>query len=148
MGAIRRIFLHCSDSPDDRDIGVKEIEQWHLERGFREIGYHHVVRRNGIIEVGRYENGDGVLIGAEIGAHAKGHNADSLGICWVGRDKMTPEQRTSLFKLLASLLKLHGLDVDDVYGHYEVDPKKTCPNVVMPVFRADLRAFLALAETA
>lgn len=142
---IRRLVVHCSDSPDLLDIGVKEIRVWHTTpppsgRGWRDIGYHYVVRRSGLVEVGRYENGDSVLEGAEIGAHVAGNNADSLGICWVGRDKIAPAQKAALLKLLKHLMSLHGVEVDNVLGHGELNPAKTCPRLDMAGIRLALRS--------
>lgn len=148
MSTIARIVLHCSDSPDIVDIGVKEIKAYHTAgppsgRGWSDIGYHYVVRRNGVVEVGRYENGDSVLEGKEIGAHVRGHNSDSLAICWVGRTSMTAPQRGSLIKLLRHLMQTHSLLTEDVLGHYELDPKKTCPNIDMVSFRYALSGAMA-----
>jgi len=59
------------------DIGVDEIREWHIkERGWKDIGYHYVIRRDGTIELGRPVT--------EVGAHCKGYNKNSIGICLVG----------------------------------------------------------------
>lgn len=133
---IHLIVLHCSDSPDHMDIGAEEIRSWHLERGWSDIGYHFVVRRNGVVEAGRPVD--------KMGAHVAGHNKGSLGICWVGRYATTEEQDDALLMLVASHLIEHGLDVDAVRGHREVAPLsgKTCPNIDMVQFREDLRRYL------
>lgn len=136
MRKIHRVIIHCSDSPDARDLGAKEIKQWHTDpvskggRGFKNIGYHAVVRRNGSIESGRPES--------EVGAHVKGHNSDSLGVVWVGRTRMTEVQKESLIEQIWDWIDQYGLTVNDVYGHHELDPKKTCPNFQMDKFRQEL----------
>ncbi len=130
---IKQLVLHCSDSPDSMvEIGVKEITKWHQERGWRTCGYHYVIRRSGKIEFGRAE--------FEVGAHVKGHNDDTIGICWVGRDKLGFEQERVLMGLVKSLLIKYKLDVSDVVGHRELAPLsgKTCPNLDMDAFRAKL----------
>ena len=53
MRKINLIVIHCSDTYARMDIGVNEIRQWHLQRGFNDIGYHYVIRRDGAIEQGR-----------------------------------------------------------------------------------------------
>jgi len=59
------------------DIGVHEIRDWHVnENAWRDIGYHYVIRRSGEIEEGRPEE--------QPGAHVRGRNSDSIGICLVG----------------------------------------------------------------
>lgn len=73
---LKEIIVHCSATRPSQDIGAAEIRKWHLERGFNDIGYHYVIRRDGAIEKGRSLN--------VAGAHCKGHNAYSIGICLVG----------------------------------------------------------------
>lgn len=130
MRKIKRIVIHCSDSPDSIDFGARDIKDWHLERGWSDIGYHWVVRRSGIVEKGRDES--------IAGAHVAGHNKDTIGICWVGRDKPAPKQLDGLLRLVARVGRAYGLGPLDVYGHYELDGRKTCPNFDMDWFRAEL----------
>jgi N-acetylmuramoyl-L-alanine amidase len=73
---IRYIVVHCAATPASMDIGRKEIDLWHRQRGFLEIGYHSVIRRDGTIEAGRALD--------RPGAHALGFNEISLGVCLVG----------------------------------------------------------------
>lgn len=70
------IVVHCSATPPGSDIGADEIDDWHRNRGFDCIGYHAVIRRDGQIEFGRHFD--------EPGAHVKGHNYQSVGVCMVG----------------------------------------------------------------
>lgn len=59
------------------DIGAEEIRRWHVGRnGWSDIGYHAVIRRSGDMDHGRK-----IEI---VGAHAYGHNSDSIGVCLVG----------------------------------------------------------------
>jgi N-acetyl-anhydromuramyl-L-alanine amidase AmpD len=126
---INSIIVHYSASPDHMDIGAKKIREWHLERGFKDIGYHYVIRRNGEIERGRPE--------AQMGAHARGHNAHSIGICWIGQSVMNPEQEKSLIGLINLLRGKYNLSIDAVLGHKEVGNTK-CPNLSMNRLRAEL----------
>lgn len=134
MAKIQKIVVHCSDSPDSRDVTVDEIRRWHTDmppkgRGWGDIGYQYVLTRDGTIHVGRPHNGDSILAGKEIGAHARGHNADSLSICLVGRKDFAPAQMLSLIYLIQQLRKQHWIPVSQVLGHYELDAGKTCPNI-------------------
>ena len=61
------VVVHCVDTSAKMDIGASEIRRWHQERGWKDIGYHFAVRRNGEIEKGRHH--------AEVGAHVLGYNA-------------------------------------------------------------------------
>jgi len=135
MRPIKLLVVHCSDSPDDRDIGAREIREWHTlpppkGRGFTDIGYHYVVRRSGVIEEGRPI--------AAVGAHVRGFNRLSIGICLVGRKDFDKRQLRALVSLLRSLLETFKLDAEDVVGHYELDSNKTCPNLPMGALRSEL----------
>lgn len=105
IGKIRYITVHAAATRPSLDIGAKEIRQWHLDRGWSDIGYHWVVRRDGSKENGR----DPSLQGAHVG----GHNAGNLGICMVGgvkesdgktpEDNFTTEQWITLFDMVKVL---------------------------------------------
>lgn len=105
------------------DIGVREIREWHLDRGWSDIGYHYVIRRNGNIEEGRPES--------YVGAHTIGKNDRSLAICLVGGDtergypNFTRKQFETLIYLINSLLLKYPKAT--VHGHNEFTTEKTCP---------------------
>lgn len=139
MRIITNIFIHCSDSPDNVLVTAKDIKKWHtddppLGNGWPDIGYHWVVLRDGTKEPGRPMKTPG--------AHVKGHNKYSIGICWVGRDEPTKLQYRALIKLVCELLVDFDLEVEDVLGHYEKDSDKTCPNLDMDQVRQDIKQAL------
>lgn len=124
MRKIDQIIIHCTATPEGREVTVAEIDSWHRQRGFDGIGYHYVIHLDGTVEAGRQLN--------EVGAHCKGHNSRSIGIAYVGgtdkdgnpKDTRTPEQRKSL-RLVVS----HFLDYfpeATVHGHREF-ANKACP---------------------
>ena len=77
MRKINEIVIHCSATRARADIGVGEIRQWHVQgNGWRDIGYHFVIRRDGGIEAGRPLD--------QAGSHVTGHNAGSIGLCLAG----------------------------------------------------------------
>ena len=76
MRYINEIILHCTATKEGIDFNATDIDRWHKERGFKKIGYHYVIRLDGTIEEGRPLE--------EMGAHATGHNAHSIGIVYVG----------------------------------------------------------------
>jgi N-acetylmuramoyl-L-alanine amidase len=121
---VNKLVVHHSASPratTTRDI----IEGWHLQRGFRSIGYHKVIEGDGAIKDGRSEE--------QMGAHTRGANANSLGICVVGNfehEEPTQEQISSLISVLDTWCKKHKLTGRDIYGHGEVPGGTTataCP---------------------
>ena len=118
MRDINLIVVHCSDSPDDRHVDAAEIHRWHLERGFDGIGYHKVIKRDGVVENGRPEYWSG--------AHAKGHNKNSLGVCLIGRDSFSDDQIVSLYYVLDDWRQKYPNA--KIVGHCDLDSGKTCPN--------------------
>lgn len=122
MREIKKIILHYSETPATWDGGVEEIRAWHKERGFTDIGYHYVIRKNGDIQAGR---------GLEwAGAHCKGQNEKSIGICYIGgedeKDDRTQMQRQALLDLIYSLKTVFPQHDITVHGHNEFSNKK-CP---------------------
>ena len=122
MRNIDSLIVHCSATPPEMDIGVYEIRRWHVEdNGWDDVGYHFVIRRDGAIEDGRriqYE-----------GAHTRGANANSIGVCLVGGQKecdFTLDQYESLANLIAQLaVRFPGIKV---LGHRDaVQTTKQCP---------------------
>jgi len=118
MREIDTAIVHCSASPQGRGDDAATIHDWHCERGFSGIGYHMVILENGVMQSGRPEYW--------IGAHARGHNAHSLGVCLIGEGgDATDEQMHSLSQLLMGWNhKYNGINV---IGHNDVNSHKTCP---------------------
>ncbi|MCK5605118.1 N-acetylmuramoyl-L-alanine amidase [Candidatus Pacearchaeota archaeon] len=135
MREIKKLIIHCTDSDDSLDIGFREINSWHHKNGWKSksgisCGYHFIIRKDGSIEQGRPQK--------EVGAHSYGQNRSSLGIVWVGRKDFNMRQNKSMRALIRGLMFKYNLSVTDVYGHYEFTDKKTCPNINMDIYRAEL----------
>ena len=113
---MKEIIIHCSATPNGRHHTAEDIHRWHLEKGWSGIGYHYVIGVDGIVETGRPEYW--------MGAHAKGHNKKSIGICLIGTDDFSEDQWCSL-KILVSKMICKYQDAK-VIGHNEVS-SKTCP---------------------
>jgi N-acetylmuramoyl-L-alanine amidase len=131
------VIVHCSDTPDypKEDpkfdlFGAEEIDIWHKQRKWVGIGYHWVIRRTGVIEVGRPET--------QMGAHTKGHNNDSIAICYVGTQVITVDQIAALNMLYGQIKDRHGITVDNWFTHNHFNPYKICPGFSMD----DLKAML------
>lgn len=124
MRKIDLIIVHCTATPEGKDFRAKDVDLWHRQRGFNKIGYHYLVDLNGTVEKGRDE--------AEIGAHCKGHNSDSIGVCYVGgldkygepKDTRTEAQKKSLRSLLTKLKMKYPSAV--IHGHRDF-AAKACP---------------------
>ena len=124
------MVVHCSATRPTQDVGVREITQWHVQRGFDTVGYHYVIRRNGEMETGRPEKA--------IGAHAKGHNAKSIGVCLVGgvdgtgkpANNFTDAQFVTLRRLLD---ELHTRYPDArILGHRDLSPDRNGDGIITP----------------
>ena len=125
MRQIKEIIVHCADTPEGRDDKAADIKRWHKAQGWSDIGYHYVIDIDGTIEPGRPLE--------TAGAHCTGHNANSIGICYIGgcdkdmkpKDTRTDEQKASLLLLLKYLVaKYPGAKI---YGHKDF-AQKACPS--------------------
>lgn len=130
MRRIDTIIIHCSATKRGADYGAADIEQWHRQRGFRSIGYHYVVRLDGTVEAGRPIE--------QTGAHCKGWNATSIGICYIGgldengkpADTRTPEQKKALKALVGDLKRKYG--IRQIIGHRDTSPDRDGDGMVEP----------------
>jgi N-acetylmuramoyl-L-alanine amidase len=154
MRHIRRIIIHCAATKNGRALGNPRanppttaagiINTWHRARRFRRmeaarrdynpglccVGYHWIIDVDGSVHSGRHPD--------EIGAHAAGHNTDSIGICMIGTDAFTIPQWLSLKKLVEQIRSDHP--TAQCLGHRDTSPDldrdgkvekhewiKTCP---------------------
>ncbi len=136
MGTINLLVIHCSATQPDVDVGAKEIRGWHKARGWRDIGYHYVITRLGLVEKGRDLDGDGD-VEDEQGAHAAGFNKNSLSICLVGgvdknnkpESNFTRNQWRCLENLVNDIRDRHSLSIKQVVGHRDLPGvQKACPS--------------------
>lgn len=122
------IIIHCAATRPSLDIGATEIRKWHKDKGWSDIGYHWVIRRNGKLEPGREQD--------LVGAHCMGVNSRSVGVCMVGgvkqsdgktpEDNFTPEQYKTLLTLITKLKKQYPSA--KVVGHNQFETSRGCPS--------------------
>jgi N-acetylmuramoyl-L-alanine amidase len=132
---INLLVIHCSASPNGRANTAADIDAWHRQRGFKRgarmmanynysttlkhIGYHWAIRVDGVLESGRHPD--------EIGAHAAGRNARSLGVCLIGTDQFTPAQWETLATLVRACQETYP-DIKSIVGHRDLPGvAKACP---------------------
>lgn len=122
---ITEIIVHCTATRQGQSVTTAQIDAWHKQRGFRCIGYHYVVYLDGSVHAGR--NVD------EAGAHCTGHNAHSIGVCYVGglapdgktpKDTRTLAQKAALLDIIRRLKRIYPHAV--VHGHKDF-AAKSCP---------------------
>lgn len=128
--AIELLVVHCAATPPSMDIGVTEIRKWHTDKGWSDVGYHGIIRRDGTFEKGRSLH--------TRGAHAKGWNSTSWGFCLVGgvdengkpEDNFTHEQFATLLRTLTAAR--HMAPNAEMCGHRDLDSEhqslKECPS--------------------
>jgi len=138
MRAISLIVVHCSATREDKSFTEHDLDVCHRRRGFNGVGYHFYIRKNGDIKSTRPLE--------RIGAHARGFNSESIGICYEGgldseghpKDTRTPWQKHSLRVLILTLLRDYpGCRIcghrdlsPDLNGNGEIEPEewiKACP---------------------
>tara|TARA_R110001592_G_scaffold114587_1_gene314540 strand:+ start:1081 stop:1503 length:423 start_codon:yes stop_codon:yes gene_type:complete len=125
MRRITKIILHCTATPEGRDVSVDEIKQWHLDRGWSDIGYHYVIDINGNLQEGRPLT--------RAGAHVRGYNKGSIGIAYVGgvdanlkpKDTRTEDQKGRLKAVILDLMDEYPEAT--LHGHNEF-ANKACPS--------------------
>ena len=126
MREINKIIVHCSATREGENFEVAEIRKWHLARGFNDIGYHFYIDLYGEIHKGRDIS--------KIGAHCKGHNRNSIGICYCGgveadgktpKDTRNTEQRRALVAVLRTLKAM--FPNANIHSHNDF-ANKACPS--------------------
>ena len=106
--------------------GVKEVHQWHLNKGWAGIGYHYYIDKDGQIFEGRPRNA--------WGAHVKSHNNDSIGVCFEGnfdKEKMSEIQLEASVLLISVLSLAYGNAA--IRGHRNFNSSKSCPGKNFPM---------------
>jgi N-acetylmuramoyl-L-alanine amidase len=128
MKNINKIIIHCTATPEGRAHTVKDVDEWHKQRGFSGIGYHYLIGLNGEVWEGRPLHLSG--------AHTLNQNANSIGIAYVGgmdkgmknpKDTRTEAQKEALLKLLKMLNQRFPATQKQIYGHRNF-AAKACPS--------------------
>lgn len=135
---INLIVLHCYATREGQNFTVEDVNRWHIARGWKKIGYHYVIDLDGTVHAGRDES--------EIGAHATGYNAYSIGISYCGgcdkngkaKDTRTKEQKISMLNLVHELLKKYNLTLENVKCHAQLCKNgKLCPSFSIDTFKKE-----------
>ena len=120
MRSINLIVIHCSATREDKSFTEYDLDVCHRRRGFNGTGYHFYIRKNGDIKSTRPIE--------KIGAHVRGFNSESIGICYEGgldcegqpKDTRTEWQKHSLRVLILTLLR--DYPGCRVCGHRDLSP--------------------------
>ena len=133
MRKIKKIIVHHSAS-DGKTTTPKDIEDWHKKKGYLSIGYHYLIDYDGILHIGRPEE--------KIGAHCKGKNRDSLGVCALGNFEFAfpSKKQAEILRRLLTDLKKKYLEAT-IEGHLE-NANTLCPGKNLMPYIKDLRGTL------
>ena len=123
---ITEIIVHCTDTPEGREVTVEDVRRWHRQQGWTDIGYHYFIGLDGKVHEGRSID--------IAGAHCQGHNSHSIGVAYAGgraatgkapKDPRTPAQKEALALLLLGLCYIYK--GAKIYGHRDF-AAKACPS--------------------
>jgi len=126
MRLVKEVIIHCSATREGQHVSVDTIKDWHLAKGWNDIGYHFYIDLDGTIHKGRDID--------KMGAHCKGRNRNSIGVCYCGgveadgktpKDTRTQEQKESLLHVLKTLKAMYPESI--IYSHNEF-AAKACPS--------------------
>lgn len=124
---IKYIAIHCAATKPSMVVPISRIREWHLARGFKDVGYHFYIRRDGSVEYGRPIK--------DTGAHVKDYNSVSIGICYEGginengdaEDNRTVDQLKTMTRLVKELNKEYPDAI--IKGHKDFpNVSKACPS--------------------
>ena len=127
-----KIIFHCSDSTYGN---AALLTKWHLQRGWRTIGYHYIILNgqldsncynknfDGWLETGRALDDNYQLDEWERGAHVKGWNENSIGVCMIGRSGKFTASQYNTAKMTVEFLNEKFFE-SSVWQHGDFDPKK------------------------
>jgi len=125
-----KIILHHSLTTDNKTVSMNAIRKYHMAKGWKNIGYHYLLE----LVNNRYEIFVGRMLN-ETGAHTKGQNGRSIGICLVGNFDLKPppkEQWDLAINLVSALRQTFVISLDDIYGHCDF-ANKTCPGAAFDI---------------
>ena len=147
MGKLRYLVIHCTATPEGREVTSDEIRHWHIApvseggRGWRQVGYTDMVHLDGTVERLVDNNEDGNVDPWEITNGVAGCNGISRHVVYVGgvaTDGRTPKDTRTPGQMIA--LEAYVRDFHDrfpnvrIVGHNELSAK-ACPSF-------DVRAWL------
>ncbi|MGK0464778.1 hypothetical protein [Clostridium sp.] len=136
MSKLKYLIIHCTATPEGREVTKQDIEQWHLvERGWSKVGYRDLLHIDGSLENLIDYNQDDQIDNWEISNGARGFNGQSAHVVYVGgteKDDLTKSKDTRTYgqhKGLETYVKFMILRHPHikVIGHNEVS-EKDCPS--------------------
>jgi len=114
--AVKRVFIHCSASDHAHHDDISVMRDWHIKRGWNDVGYHYFIQQDGTVQTGRPLE--------KAPSAQKGHNSGTIAICVHGHHSFTDAQYDALRALCGDInAAIPGVTF---HGHCEVSAK-SCP---------------------
>lgn len=137
---VKYIVIHYTATAFESDFSAADIDAMHKQRGWSGIGYHKCIRKSGLVEDGRPLR--------KRGAHVKGHNHHSVGICYeggvyaddpdTGLDTRTDAQKESMERVIRDMLDRYP--GAKVVGHRDMpDAATQCPGFDVAAWWAEVQ---------
>lgn len=138
MTRLKYLVIHCTATPEGRDVSSAEIRRWHTSpkpagRGWKQVGYTDLIHIDGTVERLVQNNEDAFVDGWEITNGATGINKVSRHIVYAGgiavggaaKDTRTVLQKEALKKYVIDFVK--RFPGAKVAGHNQF-ANKACPS--------------------
>ena len=145
MARLKYLVIHCTATPEGREVTSAAIRHWHTDpvskggRGWKQVGYTDMIHLDGTVERLVKNNEDANVDPWEITNGAKGYNAISRHVVYVGgvdandvkkaRDTRTPAQKEALKRYVLDFHK--RFPKVKIIGHCQV-ANKACPSFDVP----------------
>ena len=150
MAELKRLVIHCTDTPEGRKVPSDDIRSWHTSptsqggRGWKQVGYTDMFHLDGTVERLVKNNEDANVDPWEITNGAKGYNSTSRHIVYVGgraatsktpKDTRTEEQKEAMKQYVLDFHRRHP-DVA-IVGHNALS-NKACPSFDVPAWLREI----------
>ena len=150
MAELKRLVIHCTDTPEGRKVSSDDIRSWHTSptsqggRGWKQVGYTDMFHLDGTVERLVKNNDDANVDPWEITNGAKGYNSTSRHIVYVGgraatsktpKDTRTEEQKEAMKQYVLDFHRRHP-DVA-IVGHNALS-NKACPSFDVPAWLREI----------
>ena len=116
---VSKLVLHHTTGTYNGPATVRAIQRFHQEtRNWADIGYNFLIGSDGKVYEGRGWD--------RTGAHARGHNSNSIGIAYIGDGRLPVPKAAKKAILALRKEAVERLPIEEVVGHRDVG-STVCP---------------------
>lgn len=144
MAKLKRLVLHCTATPEGREVSAADIRHWHCNpvskggRGWKQVGYTDMFHLDGKVERLVKNNEDAEVDPWEVTNGAAGFNSTSRHVVYVGgvgkdgktaKDTRTAAQKKAMEAYVKDFhRRFPGIPI---VGHNQLSAK-ACPSFDVP----------------